>query len=182
MRGIRVALAAVLHLRPTYLFRGRASTFRSSSQRRPALALPHLGIQDLRAVDWAALKQAGFKAAIFDKDNTLTVPYAMDLEPGPATALQTCQQVFGRRQVALFSNSAGLAQFDPKGECPVKLPGWDRDHRSARRSSQMPVLQARRRSCSRWRWGCRCFATRRRSQAVAAPSSKSTLGACVRLV
>ncbi|KAK2078879.1 hypothetical protein QBZ16_002569 [Prototheca wickerhamii] len=87
-----------------------------SRTRRPALALPHLGIQDLRAVDWAALKQAGFKAAIFDKDNTLTVPYAMDLEPGPATALQTCQQVFGRRQVALFSNSAGLAQFDPEGK------------------------------------------------------------------
>lgn len=177
-----MVLVAVLHSRPTHSFRGRASPFRSSSQRRPALALPHLGIQDLRAVNWEALKQAGFKAAIFDKDNTLTVPYAMDLEPGPATALQTCQQVFGRRQVALFSNSAGLAQFDPEGECPVKLPGWDRDHRSARRSSQMPVLQARRRSCSRWRWGCRCFATRRRSQAVAAPSSKSTLGACVRLV
>lgn len=84
-------------------------------QRQPSLGLPHLEVQDLRAVNWGALKKAGFKAAIFDKDNTLTLPYALELQPGPAEALKGCQEAFGRRNVALFSNSAGLEQFDPEG-------------------------------------------------------------------
>jgi predicted HAD superfamily phosphohydrolase YqeG len=33
-------------------------------------------------VDWAALKAAGFKAVVFDKDNTLTVPFETQVSFG----------------------------------------------------------------------------------------------------
>jgi phosphatidylglycerophosphatase GEP4 len=86
--------------------------------RRPqanrALALPHLAVADLRAVDWAALAAAGFAGAVFDKDNTLTEPYRLELAPGAAAALAAASAAFGGC-VALLSNSAGLEQFDPAG-------------------------------------------------------------------
>lgn len=86
------------------------------SQRERGLCLPHLDISDLRQVDWAALHGAGFRAAIFDKDNTLTVPYTLELQPSAAESLARCRSHFGDA-IALFSNSAGLAQFDPEGVC-----------------------------------------------------------------
>lgn len=39
------------------------------------LAIPHVSVPDIRWVDWAAVKRAGFKGAAFDKDNTLTLPF-----------------------------------------------------------------------------------------------------------
>ncbi|KAL6766305.1 hypothetical protein ACKKBG_A35485 [Auxenochlorella protothecoides x Auxenochlorella symbiontica] len=92
-----------------------ASLFFHIAWRERGLCLPHLDISDLRQVDWAALQGAGFRAAIFDKDNTLTVPYALELQPSAAESLARCRSHFGDA-IALFSNSAGLAQFDPEGE------------------------------------------------------------------
>jgi phosphatidylglycerophosphatase GEP4 len=79
------------------------------------LAIPHLAVPDLRCVQWAALRKAGFQGCVFDKDNTLTEPYSMELHPFAREALAECMREFGGK-VVLYSNSAGLEQFDPEGE------------------------------------------------------------------
>ena len=81
-----------------------------------ALAVPHVSGRDLRGVDWRALRAAGARACVFDKDNTLTDPYALELRPEVAGAFAECLEAFGARNVALVSNSAGLAEYDPEGK------------------------------------------------------------------
>ena len=54
----------------------------------------------------------------FDKDGTLTLPYAESVYPDLQESLQTCRAAFDGK-LALFSNSAGLFQFDPEGGTPV---------------------------------------------------------------
>eukprot|EP00890_Picochlorum_soloecismus_P003997 jgi/Picsp_1/4599/NSC_01969-R1_protein len=83
--------------------------------REPSLAVPHVETPDLRNIKWDELKKAGFKGCVFDKDNTLTEPYAMKVHPFASQALAECIRVFGKDKVVLYSNSAGLAQFDPEG-------------------------------------------------------------------
>lgn len=78
------------------------------------LALPHLSVPSIDSLDWEALARAGFRGCVFDKDNTLSAPYAPALAPVLRPALERCRAAFGGRLV-LFSNSAGLAQFDPDG-------------------------------------------------------------------
>ncbi|XP_057817220.1 phosphatidylglycerophosphate phosphatase 1, chloroplastic/mitochondrial isoform X2 [Cryptomeria japonica] len=78
------------------------------------LALPHLNVQDIRWIDWKELKKQGFQGIVFDKDNTLTAPYAPSLWPSLAHSLQDCKSVFDGH-IALLSNSAGLYQYDPDG-------------------------------------------------------------------
>jgi len=78
------------------------------------LAVPHISVPDIRWIDWKALHDRGFQGVVFDKDNTLTAPYALAVWPALATPLQECQSVFEGR-IALLSNSAGLYQFDPDG-------------------------------------------------------------------
>ncbi|PNH01268.1 hypothetical protein TSOC_012857 [Tetrabaena socialis] len=46
---------------------------------RQSLALPHLAAPDIRHVDWAALRAAGFSGLVFDKDNTLSLPFALEV-------------------------------------------------------------------------------------------------------
>ena len=41
-----------------------------------SLAVPHVDCESIQDIDWFKLKQAGFTAVIFDKDNTLTIPHA----------------------------------------------------------------------------------------------------------
>lgn len=66
------------------------------------------------SLDWGALARAGFRGCVFDKDNTLTAPYAAAVAPALRPALERCRAAFDGRLV-LFSNSAGLAQYDPEG-------------------------------------------------------------------
>jgi phosphatidylglycerophosphatase GEP4 len=76
--------------------------------RRPSLVVPHVSVDNISQVNYAALKeQAGIRAIIFDKDNTLTAPYAMEIHPLAASGLETAKQVFGTDNVAIMSNSAG---------------------------------------------------------------------------
>eukprot|EP00238_Polyblepharides_amylifera_P005610 CAMPEP_0196587550 /NCGR_PEP_ID=MMETSP1081-20130531/57751_1 /TAXON_ID=36882 /ORGANISM="Pyramimonas amylifera, Strain CCMP720" /LENGTH=226 /DNA_ID=CAMNT_0041909749 /DNA_START=85 /DNA_END=765 /DNA_ORIENTATION=+ len=84
------------------------------------LALPHLEVEDIRSVNWKALKDAGFEGCVFDKDNTLTAPYAMRVHPPLQESLDECRHVFGDK-LAILSNSAGLAQYDPQGAKAAKL-------------------------------------------------------------
>ncbi|XP_071689422.1 phosphatidylglycerophosphate phosphatase 1, chloroplastic/mitochondrial [Rutidosis leptorrhynchoides] len=76
--------------------------------------MPHVSVPDIRYIDWAALKKRGFQGVVFDKDNTLTVPYSLSLWGPLGSSLESCKSVFGNN-VAVFSNSAGLQEYDPDG-------------------------------------------------------------------
>ncbi len=59
--------------------------------------------------------RAGFQGCVFDKDNTLTIPYSLEVHPDVRNSLDACNKAFDGNLV-LFSNSAGLTQYDPDGE------------------------------------------------------------------
>jgi len=80
--------------------------------RQPSLALPHLKVRDIRDIDFQRLRRAGCAGVVFDKDNTLTAPYADCIDPRLASAVQECCDAFGPERVVVMSNSAGTAD-DP---------------------------------------------------------------------
>uniref|UniRef100_A0A5B7BR99 Phosphatidylglycerophosphatase n=1 Tax=Davidia involucrata TaxID=16924 RepID=A0A5B7BR99_DAVIN len=86
------------------------------------LALPHVAVPDIRYIDWAELKKKGFQGVVFDKDNTITVPYSLTLWAPLGSSLERCKSVFGN-DMAVFSNSAGLHEFDPDGRKARALEG-----------------------------------------------------------
>ncbi len=62
-------------------------------QGNSSLALPHLSVRDITHVDWEALRAAGFQGCVFDKDNTLTTPFALEVRPHAAVrCIQTAIQ------------------------------------------------------------------------------------------
>ncbi|XP_042441547.1 phosphatidylglycerophosphate phosphatase 1, chloroplastic/mitochondrial isoform X2 [Zingiber officinale] len=91
-----------------------AASFLGVAVTEPHLALSHLSVPDIRWVDWPAIRRLGFRGVVFDKDNTLTTPYSLALWPPLSPSLRLCQASFPG-SVAVFSNSAGLKQYDPDG-------------------------------------------------------------------
>ena len=78
--------------------------------------LPTVDTPDIRNIDWAQLyADHNIRGVLFDKDHTLTLPYAHQLHPYAAESLRKAKEVFGERNVVLYSNSAGLRQYDPEG-------------------------------------------------------------------
>ena len=76
--------------------------------RRPYLAAPHVHVATISDVNYTAMRdQCGIKAVVFDKDNTLTAPYATEVHPNAEVGLRTALDVFGQSNVAILSNSAG---------------------------------------------------------------------------
>ncbi|KAF5322069.1 hypothetical protein D9619_001632 [Psilocybe cf. subviscida] len=73
----------------------------------PRLVIPALVVKDIRHIDFSALKRAGYRGAVFDKDNCLTVPYKDTLVPELQEAWKTCRETFGEDNVLIVSNSAG---------------------------------------------------------------------------
>jgi hypothetical protein len=53
----------------------------------PRLSLRHVSVQDIRWLEWAELHRADFLGVVFDKDNTLTVPYAPTIWPPRSTSV-----------------------------------------------------------------------------------------------
>lgn len=78
------------------------------------LAIPHITVTDITCIDWAAMRAAGLVGVVFDKDNTLTAPYAPTVSPHLSASLASCVAAFDGK-VVLLSNSAGLKQYDPDG-------------------------------------------------------------------
>ncbi|KAH8996741.1 mitochondrial PGP phosphatase-domain-containing protein [Lactarius akahatsu] len=68
--------------------------------------------RDIRHLDFAALRDAGYRGAIFDKDNCLTLPNNDKLVPQLEAAWSTALRVFGPSHVLIVSNSAGTSD-DP---------------------------------------------------------------------
>jgi hypothetical protein len=154
--------------------------------------MPHLDVQDIRQVNWAALRAAGFHGCVFDKvlcaflhqhtrpgcadvayaqtlqhphlppaggalshvtpavgfaqDNTLTLPYVLEVHPPLRASLDDCRAAFGDR-LAILSNSAGLHQYDPDGtlanalERGLSIPVLR--HGASRQPPQCPTSGAR---------------------------------------
>lgn len=91
--------------------------------------VPHIRVSTIAAVDWTALQRSGISAVVFDKDNTLTAPYANQLHPDLESAVRQCVSVFGSSAI-IFSNHAGS--------------GDDKGHAAAlalEREIQLPVLR-----------------------------------------
>ncbi|KAL4577655.1 hypothetical protein LXL04_013766 [Taraxacum kok-saghyz] len=76
--------------------------------------MPHLSVRDIRYIDWAALRRKGYEGVVFDKDNTLTAPYSLALWGPLAASVESYRSVFGNN-IVVFSNSAGLEEYDPDG-------------------------------------------------------------------
>ncbi|KAF5385841.1 hypothetical protein D9615_002321 [Tricholomella constricta] len=70
--------------------------------------------QDLRHLDFAALRKAGYRGAVFDKDNCLTRPHKDTVVPEIQEAWDECRSTFGEGNVLIVSNSAGT-WLDPGG-------------------------------------------------------------------
>ncbi len=64
-------------------------THAAHAQGDKRLAIPHLSVSDISVVNWERLKQAGFKAVVFDKDNTLTKPFEMQVRAAPRVLCST---------------------------------------------------------------------------------------------
>lgn len=86
------------------------------------LALPHVAVPDIRYIDWAELHRRGFRGVVFDKDNTITAPYSLNLWGPLGSSLEQCKSVFGP-DIAVFSNSAGLCEYDLDGSKARALEG-----------------------------------------------------------
>lgn len=56
-----------------------------------------------------ALKKAGVKGIVFDKDNCLTAPYADVLHPSLLANWASCKSEFGTDRILIYSNWAGSA-------------------------------------------------------------------------
>ncbi|KAH8103535.1 HAD phosphatase [Cristinia sonorae] len=80
----------------------------------PRLVLPAIIIKDIRQLDFRELYRAGYRGAVFDKDNCLTIPYKDQLVPELHDAWKECREVFGDGNVLIVSNSAGT-RLDPGG-------------------------------------------------------------------
>ncbi|CAA0808673.1 haloacid dehalogenase (HAD) superfamily protein [Striga hermonthica] len=98
---------------------GIASSFGVLS-RDKHLVIPHVSVPDIRSVDWAELKNRGFVGVVFDKDNTITAPYSLSLWAPLGPSVEQCKSLFGNN-VAVFSNSAGLYEYDPDGRKATAL-------------------------------------------------------------
>ncbi|KAL6066889.1 Phosphatidylglycerophosphatase gep4 mitochondrial [Balamuthia mandrillaris] len=80
---------------------------------RQHLLCPHFKARDLGQIRWTRLREAGCRAVVFDKDNTLTAPYSPSVHPLVQSSFGECVSVFGKEGVVVFSNSAGSPD-DPR--------------------------------------------------------------------
>ena len=93
----------------------------ASVVRRPSLLVPHVSLDNVSQLHYQALKdRCGIRAIVFDKDNTLTAPYGLDIHPDASEGLQAAKSVFGTENVAIMSNSAGTLD-DPDYEDAIRI-------------------------------------------------------------
>jgi phosphatidylglycerophosphatase GEP4 len=87
---------------------GKAIWTLATIARRPSLLVPQLSVDTVSDIDYMALRHHhGIRAVVFDKDHTLTAPYDQTLHPSARRGLEQADAVFGRRYLAILSNSAG---------------------------------------------------------------------------
>lgn len=70
------------------------------------VAIPHVLVENIGNIDPEKLKFYGIKGLVFDKDNTLTAPYANEIYPTIQPAFAEYKAVF-KDNILIDSNSAG---------------------------------------------------------------------------
>ena len=112
-----VGISSYLSLALTYAYLKLGASPPSPGERASRIPiLPVVATPDIRNIDWTDLyANHDIRGVLFDKDHTLTLPYAHELHPAAAESLDRARKVFGERNVVLYSNSAGLRQYDPEG-------------------------------------------------------------------
>ncbi|KAI8809712.1 mitochondrial PGP phosphatase-domain-containing protein [Cladochytrium replicatum] len=103
----------------------------------PYLITPHLIANDIRNVRWGELKhRGGIRAVVFDKDNTLTAPYAPTIHPPFRDTWREILEVFGRNRILIVSNSAGTKDATKKHatiiESEFEVPVFRHTHKKPR--------------------------------------------------
>lgn len=86
---------------------------------RPSLLLPHVKVPNISHISFRGLRECGVKGIIFDKDNTLTAPYALSIYPSLNEAFEEAKREFAGRCV-IMSNSAGTND-DPDFKDAAKI-------------------------------------------------------------
>ncbi|KAF8342941.1 mitochondrial PGP phosphatase-domain-containing protein [Cantharellus anzutake] len=81
---------------------------------KPRLLVPAIRVNTIRELDFRGLRDAGYRGAVFDKDNCLTLPCKDTLVPQLKDAWEDCRTAFGKNNVIVVSNSAGTRD-DPAG-------------------------------------------------------------------
>ncbi|KAF8601603.1 hypothetical protein BDV93DRAFT_524563, partial [Ceratobasidium sp. AG-I] len=81
---------------------------------KPSLIIPGIKVDTIARLDFAALRNAGYTGAVFDRDNCLTYPHRDIVIPEIADAWTKCKATFGPENVVIVSNSAGTRD-DPLG-------------------------------------------------------------------
>ena len=65
----------------------------------------------MSCLDFRELRDLGFQGVVFDKDNTLTLPYKDEFVGRLKPSIDVCKGVFGN-SIAIMSNSAGSSDDD----------------------------------------------------------------------
>lgn len=114
-------------------------TLTTAVLRRPSLMIPDYQVATIADIDWFALRDhAGdCRALVFDKDNTLTVPYAHAIYPPCRASIQQALQAFPGR-VAVLSNSAGTTSDDPDEGAAL---AFERANLEILNGSRLPVIR-----------------------------------------
>lgn len=77
------------------------------------MLIPHIKVPNIRYINWKELHNRGFRGVVFDKDNTITLPYSLNPYDPLRISLENCISIFGEENVAVYSNSVGLFEYDP---------------------------------------------------------------------
>lgn len=86
-----------------------------------SLAMPHFSVRNINNINPERLAKAGFKGLVFDKDNTLTAPYANEIHRNISESFSHYKDIFGNR-IAIVSNSAGTRD-DKNFEDALQIEG-----------------------------------------------------------
>jgi phosphatidylglycerophosphatase GEP4 len=69
---------------------------------------PDISVNSILDLDLIKLKnENNVKYIVFDKDNTLTMPYKIEIEKRLESKIEEFKKIFGEKNLAILSNSAG---------------------------------------------------------------------------
>ena len=116
-------------------------TLTTAVLRRPSLMIPDYQVATIADIDWRALQQENptqHRALVFDKDNTLTAPYAREIHESCRASIRQALQVFAPGATAVLSNSAGTASDDPDD---VDAKAFERANVEILNGMTLPVIR-----------------------------------------
>jgi len=72
----------------------------------PGIMMPHYKVKDITRIDFEKLRLNGIELLVFDKDNTLTIPYKNEIYKPLMDSFKRCWEVYGKN-ILILSNSSG---------------------------------------------------------------------------